>query len=127
MYPFSYVSGPLDESNCVAKSKYGDNAWQIFSKIEIFIYQQDQYGNLVPGFYEFDADIVGRETNLSIPIADLHFEEVNPGVQLFSYTVQESGNFLLTISDLKHNKSISSMPYAYTVFVGTSSLKLLIL
>lgn len=110
--------GPVDVSNCVAKWKYEVAAWQIFSKMEIFIHQLDQYGNLVPGFYAFDADVVEKETNLSIPVADLQFEEVASGVQLFSYTIEESGNFLLTISDEKHNKSVSNMPYTYTVFVG---------
>ncbi|XP_061994150.1 protein GAMETE EXPRESSED 2 isoform X2 [Rosa rugosa] len=86
--------------------------------MEIFIYQQDQYGNLVPGLYEFDAEVVETETNLSIPVPDLHFEEVAAGIQLFSFTNLEPGNFLLTISDMKHDKSISNMPYAYTVFVG---------
>ncbi|ESR32766.1 hypothetical protein CICLE_v10007186mg [Citrus x clementina] len=116
--PFKVNPGPVDVSNCVAKWKYEVAAWQIFSKMEIFIHQLDQYGNLVPGFYAFDADVVEKETNLSIPVADLQFEEVAPGVQLFSYTIEESGNFLLTISDEKHNKSVSNMPYTYTVFVG---------
>ncbi|XP_022760596.1 protein GAMETE EXPRESSED 2 [Durio zibethinus] len=116
--PFKVNPGPLDVSNCLAKWKFEINAWQIFSKMEILIHQQDQYGNLVPGFYEFDADVTEKETNLSIPVADLQFEEVEPGIQLFSFTMSEPGNFLLTISDMKHNKSISYMPYAYTVFVG---------
>ncbi|XVF38746.1 hypothetical protein REPUB_Repub20aG0128200 [Reevesia pubescens] len=116
--PFKVNPGPLDVSNCVAKWKFEFNAWQIFSKMELLIYQQDQYGNLVPGLYEFDADVIENETNLSIPVADLQFEEVEPGIQLFSFSMSEPGNFLLTISDMKHNKSISYMPYAYTVFVG---------
>lgn len=102
----------------MAKWKYEINAWQIFSKMEILIYQQDQYENLVPGLYEFDADVIEEETNLSIPVADLQFEEVEPGIQLFSFTMSEPGNFMLTISDIKHNISISYMPFAYTVFVG---------
>ncbi|XVF66194.1 hypothetical protein PTKIN_Ptkin10aG0015900 [Pterospermum kingtungense] len=116
--PFKVNPGTLDVSNCVAKWKFEFNAWQIFSEMEILIYQQDQYGNLVPGLYEFDADVIEEETNLSIPVADLQFEEVEPGIQLFSFTMSEPGNFLLTISDMKHNISISNMPYAYTVFVG---------
>ncbi|GLU08406.1 hypothetical protein SLE2022_253210 [Rubroshorea leprosula] len=116
--PFKVNPGPLDVSNCVAKWNYEGNAWEIFSKMEIFIYQQDQYGNLVSGLYAFDADVVEKETNLSIPVADLYFEDVEPGIQTFSFTMSEPGNFLLTISDMKHNKSISNMPYAYTVFVG---------
>ncbi|XP_017975311.1 PREDICTED: protein GAMETE EXPRESSED 2 [Theobroma cacao] len=116
--PFKVNPGPLDVSNCVAKWKFEFNAWQIFSKMEILIYQQDQYGNLVPGLTEFDADVIEKETNLSVPVGDLQFEEVEPGIQLFSFGMSEPGNFLLTISDMKHNKSISNMPYAYTVFVG---------
>ncbi|GAV64153.1 Filamin domain-containing protein [Cephalotus follicularis] len=115
---FEVTPGPLDVSNCVAKWNFETIAWQLYSKMEIFIHQQDQHGNLVPGLYPFDADVVEKETNLTMPVADLHFEEVVPGIQLFSFSLLEPGNFLLTISDLKHNKSISSMPYAYTVFVG---------
>ncbi|XP_043811583.1 protein GAMETE EXPRESSED 2 isoform X3 [Manihot esculenta] len=116
--PLKVNPGPLDISNCLPKWKFETNAWQIFSKMEIFIHQRDQYGNLVSGLYEFDADIVERETNLTIPVADLHFEDVVPGIQLFSFSLLEPGNFLLTISDLEHNRSISNMPFAYTVFIG---------
>ncbi|KAL1181593.1 hypothetical protein V6Z11_A02G060200, partial [Gossypium hirsutum] len=116
--PFKVNPGPLDVSNCIAKWKFEINAWKIFSKMEILIYQQDQYGNLVPGLSEFDADVIESDTNLSLPVTDLQFEEVEPGVQLFSFSMSKAGNFLLTISDMKHNKSISYMPYAYTVFVG---------
>ncbi|GMJ12238.1 gamete expressed 2 [Hibiscus trionum] len=116
--PFKVNPGPLDVSNCVAKWKFEFNAWQIFSKMELLIYQQDRYGNLVPGLYEFDADVIEDDTNMSVPVTDLQFEEVEPGVQLFSFSLSKAGNFLLTISDMKHNKSISYMPYAYTVFVG---------
>lgn len=112
------ATGPLDVTNCVATWNFGTNVLQIFSKVEIFIHQQDQYGNLVSGLYAFDAQVVEKETNLSIPVADLHFEEVLPGIQLFSFSVLEPGNFILTIFDTKQNKSISNMPYDYTVFVG---------
>ncbi|XP_024922274.2 protein GAMETE EXPRESSED 2 isoform X2 [Ziziphus jujuba] len=116
--PFKVNPGPLEVSNCVAKWNYEPNAWQLLSKMEIFIHQQDQHGNLVPGLYLFDAEVVEKETNLSIPVADLHFKEVKAGIQLFSFSNTEPGNFLLTISDMKHKKRISNMPYAYTVFVG---------
>ncbi|XP_040999914.1 protein GAMETE EXPRESSED 2 isoform X4 [Juglans microcarpa x Juglans regia] len=116
--PFKVNPGPLEVSNCMATWNFEPNGWQLFSKMEIFIYQKDQYGNLVPGLYEFDAEVVEKETNLSIPVADLHFEEVMAGIQLFSFSNLEPGNFLLTIYDIMHNKCISNMPYAYTVFVG---------
>ncbi|PQQ00224.1 hypothetical protein Pyn_26568 [Prunus yedoensis var. nudiflora] len=116
--PFKVNPGPLEVSNSVAKWDFEPNAWQLYSKMEVLIHQQDRYGNLVPGLYAFDAEVVEIETNLSIPVADLHFEEVVAGIQLFSFSNLEPGNFLLTISDMKHDKSISNMPYAYTVFVG---------
>ncbi|XP_057433554.1 protein GAMETE EXPRESSED 2 isoform X2 [Lotus japonicus] len=116
--PLKVNPGAIDVSNCMAKWNIEPHAWQLASKMEIFIHQLDQYGNLVSGLYPFDADIVERDTNLTIPIADLLFEEVDSGIQLFSFSNLEPGNFLLTIYDSKHNKSISNMPYVYTVFVG---------
>ncbi|CAI8590125.1 unnamed protein product [Vicia faba] len=116
--PLKVNPGVIDVSKCVAKWKIEHHAWQLSSKMEIFIHQLDQYGNLVSGLYPFDVEVVERDTNLSIPIGDLHFEEVEAGIQLFSFGNWEPGNFLLTIYDAKHNKSISNMPYVYTVFVG---------
>lgn len=115
------IPGAIEVSNCIAKWNIEPHAWQLASKMEIFIHQLDQYGNLVSGLYPFDAEVVERDTNLSIPISDLHFEEVDAGIQLFSFSNLEPGNFLLTIYDTKHNKSISNMPYVYTVFVGKVS------
>ncbi|KAM7251560.1 hypothetical protein ACFE04_023443 [Oxalis oulophora] len=116
--PFTVKPGPLEVSNCIAKLKFETASWQLYSRMEIFIYQQDRYGNLVSGLYPFDADVVEKETNLTMPVADLQFEEVEPGIQLFSFSLHEPGNFLLTISNTKHNKTIIDMPYAYTVFIG---------
>ncbi|OIW14092.1 hypothetical protein TanjilG_11437 [Lupinus angustifolius] len=116
--PLKVNPGPVEVSNCIAKWNIEPHAWQLASKMEIFIHQLDQYGNLVSGLYPFDAEVVERDTNLPIPIADLHFEEVDAGIQLFSFSNMEQGKFLLTIYDTKHNKSISNMPYVYTVFIG---------
>ncbi|CAD5334392.1 unnamed protein product [Arabidopsis thaliana] len=116
--PLEVNSGPLDVSNCVSIWKSELSTWQIFSKMEILLHQKDRFGNIVSGFYEFDADVVEVETGLSIPVADFQFEYVEPGIQLMSFTLSEPGNFLLTLSDMKHNKSISSMPYVYTVYIG---------
>ncbi|EOA12883.1 hypothetical protein CARUB_v10025856mg [Capsella rubella] len=116
--PLMVNSGPLDVSNCVSIWKSELNTWQVFSKMEMFLHQKDRFGNLVSGFYEFDADVVEKETGLSIPVADFEFEYVEPGIQLMSFSLSEPGNFLLTLSDMKHNKSISGMPYAYTVYIG---------
>ncbi|CAH8359497.1 unnamed protein product [Eruca vesicaria subsp. sativa] len=119
--PLSLVvnsAGSLDVSNCVSIWKSELNTWQIFSKMEIILHQRDQFGNLVSGSYEFDADVVGKESGLSIPVADFQFMYVEPEIQLMSFTLSEPGNFLLTLSDMEHNKSISSMPYEYTVYIG---------
>ncbi|WVY92063.1 hypothetical protein V8G54_037577 [Vigna mungo] len=112
------LPGAIDVSNCIAKWNVESHAWQLSSKMEIFIHQLDKYGNLVSGLYPFDSEVVETDTNLSIPISDLHFQEVDAGIQLFSFSNFEPGNFLLTIYDSKHNKSISNMPYVYTVFIG---------
>ncbi|CAN1194423.1 Protein GAMETE EXPRESSED 2 [Linum perenne] len=116
--PFKVNPGPLDVQNCHAGWKVETNVWQIYSKMEIFIRQQDKYGNIVPGSYEFDADIVEKETHMLVPVADLQFEEVLPGIQLLSFGLYEPGSFLLTISDFKHSANISAMPFEYTVFIG---------
>ncbi|KAF5198877.1 Gamete expressed [Thalictrum thalictroides] len=116
--PFKVKPGPLDITKCLAKWNYETNALQIFSKLEIFIHQLDQFGNLVPGLNEFDARVIEKETSLSIPIADLYFNEVAPGIQYFSFSVVEPGDFLLIISDMKRNQTISNMPCPFTVFVG---------
>ncbi|CAL1366002.1 unnamed protein product [Linum trigynum] len=110
--------GPLDVSNCQARWKIETNVWQIYSKMEIFIHQRDQYGNLVPGLYEFDADIVEKGTRMLVPVADLRFEEMLPGIQLLSFGLFEPGSFLLTVSDFNHSTNISGMPFDYMVFIG---------
>ncbi|KHN26535.1 hypothetical protein glysoja_019774 [Glycine soja] len=114
--PLKVNPGTIDVSNCIAKWNIESHAWQLASKMEIFIHQLDQYGNLVSGLYPFDSEVVERDTNLSIPISDLHFEEVDAGIQLFSFSNLEPGNFLLTIYDSKHDKSISNMPYFHVPF-----------
>lgn len=118
IFAINISTGPLNVNNCSAKWKYETNAMQVFSKLEIFIYQQDGFGNLVPDFYTFDARIVEKSMNLSIPVADLYFQEVAQGIQLLSFLVSEPGDFMLTVFDPKTSESISNMPYDYTVFVG---------
>ncbi|KAG0458934.1 hypothetical protein HPP92_022062 [Vanilla planifolia] len=116
--PFLVKPGILNISNSIARWKYEINSLQIFSKLEIFIYQKDQFGNSVPGFYPFDARVVQKETGLSVPVADLSFEVVAYGVQLLSFAVSEPGEFALTIFKTKLNESISNAPYPFSVFVG---------
>ncbi|CAO2817709.1 unnamed protein product [Amaranthus hypochondriacus] len=116
--PFTVHPGPVEVSRCVAKWNYGTNISQYGVQMEIFIYQLDLYGNLVPELYPFDADIVEKITKLSIPVPDLYFRMDSQGVQLLSFSAVEPGNFLLTIYDEKHNKSISNMPYEFAVSNG---------
>ncbi|KAL8171421.1 hypothetical protein V2J09_023225 [Rumex salicifolius] len=116
--PFIVLSGTVNTSKCVAKWKYGSNILQLNSASEIFIDQIDAYGNLVPGLYPLDAEVVEAGTNLSIPVSDLRFEALAHGVQLLTFSAVEPGNFLLLIYDAKNNRSISNVPYHFTVFVG---------
>lgn len=51
--------------------------------MEGFIKQQDQYGNVVSGLYEFDIEIMEKGTNLSMPVSDLVLKDFGPGVQSF--------------------------------------------
>lgn len=88
--------------------------------MEGFINQHDQYGNLVSGLYEFDLEVIEKGTNLSMPVADLLFKDIGPGIQSFSFSLHEPGNFMLMISDKEKNTLISNMPYDFTVYIGVS-------
>ncbi|XP_059632750.1 protein GAMETE EXPRESSED 2 [Cornus florida] len=114
--PFKVNPGTLDVSNCVTQWNVETNSFQIFSKMETFIHQRDQYGNLVPGSYAFNVEVVGKGTNLSIPIADMEFKEVVPGIQLVSFSLVEPGNFMLMISNKEQSNIISNT--VFTVFIG---------
>ncbi|CAL9041571.1 unnamed protein product [Musa banksii] len=116
--PFIVKPGLMNITCSQGEWKYRTNFFQVFSKLEIFIYQKDQFGNLVPGFYPFDARVVEKATNLSIPIADLFFEEVAQGTQLLSFVVSEPGEFMLIIFDAKLHESIWNMTYDFSVFIG---------
>ncbi|XP_047312347.1 protein GAMETE EXPRESSED 2 isoform X1 [Impatiens glandulifera] len=104
--------------NCVAKWKSDTQYFQLFSVMETFLHQRDQYGNLVPGFYDFDIEVFEKDTNLSMPISDLNSKEIVPGIMLFSFGLTEPGNFKLMISDNEQKNFISNMPFEFTVFIG---------
>ncbi|KAF2916259.1 protein GAMETE EXPRESSED 2 [Oryza sativa Japonica Group] len=110
--------GPVDIAKSTCSWKYGTNVLQIFSKLEIFIHQKDYFGNAVPDIHPFDARIVKRATNLSVPVADLLIEVVDDGTRLLSFKAVDPGEFVLTIFDPKLNQKISNMDYVYNVFVG---------
>ncbi|CAK9170054.1 unnamed protein product [Ilex paraguariensis] len=116
--PFKVNPGALDFSHCVTQWNTEMKFFQLFSVMDTFIHQRDQYGNLVPGLYAFDVEVIEKGTNLSMPISDLHFKEVEPGIQLFSFTLEEPGNFMLMISDKEQNNLLSNMPYDFTVYIG---------
>ncbi|KAL4309610.1 hypothetical protein GQ457_01G030380 [Hibiscus cannabinus] len=48
---------------------------------------QDQYGNLVPGLYEFDAVFVEDDTNLLIPVTDVSRTVSKPSVAKATVTL----------------------------------------
>ncbi|XP_078445545.1 gamete expressed 2 [Wolffia australiana] len=116
--PFEVKPGPIDIKMCQGKWKYETNAIKIFSMLEFLIYQQDRFGNLVADSYKFDAGIVQKETNLSVPVADMSFQGAGEGIQLLSFIVGEPGNFMLRVFDVEKNWSISNTSYEYSVFVG---------
>lgn len=93
-------------------------SYQLSSKMETFIHQRDNHGNLVPGLHEFDIQVLIKGTKLSYPISDMRFMEVSPGIQSFTFTTTVPGDFILTISDKITKKQIMNMPYEFNVFVG---------
>jgi hypothetical protein len=90
---------------------------QVFSKLEIFIYQKDTFGNIVPGKHPFDAQVVDTVSNLSVPV-NIMMEAVADGVQLLSFNVVQTGEFALTVFDAKMNRRVSNTVYKFDVFVG---------
>ena len=88
--------------------------------MEGFIHQHDQYGNLVPGIYEFDVEVVEKGTNLSMPVSDLVVEEVSLGIQIFTFSLMEPGKFTLLILDKMQKTLISNVPYDFAVYIGVS-------
>nr|GMD66345.1 protein GAMETE EXPRESSED 2 [Ipomoea batatas] len=116
--PFKVFPGALDISSCVVHWNIETQYFQLFSVMEGFIHQHDPYGNHVPGFYAFDAEIIECGTNLIMPVTDLRFTEAGVGIQLFSFSLVEPGNFMLVIFDKELNNHISNMPYQFTVYIG---------
>ncbi|KZV31138.1 protein GAMETE EXPRESSED 2-like [Dorcoceras hygrometricum] len=118
--PLAFIVDPgiLDIPSCVAKWNVETNLFQLFSKMEAFIHQYDLYANLVSGLYEFDIEVMEKGTNLSMPIADMRFKEIEPGIQSFSFSLEEPGNFTLVISDKEHTTLIFNTPYDFAVYIG---------
>lgn len=113
--------------SCVAQMNVETKYFQLFSMMEGSIYQYDRYGNPVSGLYAFDVEVNERGTNLSLPVADLFFKDIGPGVQSFSFSLHEPGIFTLLISDKDKNTLISNMPYDFTVYIGAPIFILLAL
>ncbi|KAL4565769.1 hypothetical protein LXL04_029874 [Taraxacum kok-saghyz] len=115
--PFTVDPGPLDVGNCVPKWETVTNNFQLFSTMETFITQRDRFGNLVPGFYDFEFEVIEAHSRLALPIGDLKYEEVVPGIQSFSFKLLAPGEFLLIITD-KDKKGILNIPYQFTIFIA---------
>ncbi|PAN12526.1 hypothetical protein PAHAL_2G270300 [Panicum hallii] len=109
--------GVLDIEKSTCSWKHGTNTLQIFSKLELFIYQKDSFGNIVPEIHPFDAQVVDTASDLSIPV-NLMMEAVAAGVQLISFNVVQSGEFALTVFDTQRNRRVSNTGYKFDVFVG---------
>lgn len=60
----------------------------------------------IHGSYIFDIEVIEKGTNLSMPVANLRFKDIKPGIQSFSLSLEESGNFTLVISDKEHSTLI---------------------
>ncbi|KAG8369910.1 hypothetical protein BUALT_Bualt14G0062500 [Buddleja alternifolia] len=116
--PFKVNPGKLDVHSCIAKRNVETKHFQLFSMMEGSIHQHDQYGNLVSGLYAFEIEVIEKGTNLSMPLSDLQFKHIGPGIQSFSFGLHEPGNFMLMISYKDHNALISDMPYDFTVYIG---------
>ncbi|KAL0376426.1 UNVERIFIED_CONTAM: protein GAMETE EXPRESSED 2 [Sesamum calycinum] len=116
--PFKVNPGKLDVHSCKAQWNIETKYFQLFTMMEGFIHQHDQYGNLVSGLYAFDIEVIEKGTNLSMPVADLLFKDISPGIQSFSFSLYEPGNFMLMISDKEKNTLISNMPHEFTIYIG---------
>ncbi|KAL0348648.1 UNVERIFIED_CONTAM: protein GAMETE EXPRESSED 2 [Sesamum angustifolium] len=116
--PFKVNPGKLDVHSCKAQWNIETKYFQLFTMMEGFIHQHDQYGNLVSGLYAFDIEVIEKGTNLSMPVADLLFKGISPGIQSFSFSLYEPGNFMLMISDKEKNTLISNMPHEFTIYIG---------
>ncbi|KAK4477843.1 hypothetical protein RD792_017106 [Penstemon davidsonii] len=116
--PFKVNPGKLDVYSCVVQWNVETKYFQLFSILEASIHQNDRYGNLVSGLFAFDIEVIEKGTNLSMPVSDLSFKDTGPGIQSFSFSLQEPGNFMLMISDKDQNTLISNMPYDFSVYVG---------
>nr|GEZ17653.1 hypothetical protein [Tanacetum cinerariifolium] len=110
--------GALDVGNCMPEWSREVKYYQLSSKMETFIHQRDNHGNLVPGLHGFDIQVLIKGTKLSYPISDMRFMEISPGIQSLTFTTTVPGDFSLTISDKKTKKQIMNMPYEFNVFVG---------
>ncbi|MCD7455627.1 hypothetical protein HAX54_028836 [Datura stramonium] len=118
--PLMFIVNPgsLDVSKCLLQWEVETKYFQIFSLMEGFIHQHDQYGNLVPGLYEFDVEVIENGTDLIIPVTDMQFRQVGLGILLFSFSLMEPGDFKLMIYHKEQNNSISTMPFHFTVDIG---------
>ncbi|KAJ0602889.1 putative immunoglobulin-like protein [Helianthus annuus] len=112
--PLTVHPEALDVANCLAHWSTETNSFQLFSRMETFVSQRDKFGNLVPGLHEFDFEVM--QERLSLPLTDLQYKEVSPGIQSFSFMVVKPGNFILIISAFK--EMIMDMPYDFSIYTG---------
>lgn len=85
--------------------------------METFVTQTDKYGNLVPGLFEFQVEVMEKKSTMPLPISELQYKEVSPGIQSLSFRVVKPGDFLLIISD-HHRNMLMNMPYEFSTYMG---------
>ncbi|KAL4565768.1 hypothetical protein LXL04_029873 [Taraxacum kok-saghyz] len=115
---FTVDPGPLDIGNCMPEWRPATVFFQLFSTMETYIYLRDRFGNLVPEFYDFEFEVIDTYTGLALPIGDIKFEKVVPGIQLLSFKLPTPGQRVLTITDKDKKTGILNTPFRFTIFIG---------
>ncbi|KAI5648713.1 hypothetical protein M9H77_34718 [Catharanthus roseus] len=120
--PIELKPGALDVSNCLLRFNHETKSFQLFSVMEAFIHQHDLFGNLVPGLYAFDFEVVEKGTNLSMPVSDLLFKEIGPGV-LVIFVPEKSGMYHVSVFCGKIQLN-AGVPFRKLVNAGKVNLSL---
>ncbi|KAJ0594638.1 putative immunoglobulin-like, Filamin family [Helianthus annuus] len=114
--PLTVHPEAVDIANCLAHWSTETKSFQLFSRMETFVSQRDKFGNLVPGLHDFDIEVMQKGSLLPIPLTNLQYKEISPGIQSFSFTVVKPGDFILIISAFK--EMIMDMPYDFSIYTG---------
>ncbi|XP_071730857.1 protein GAMETE EXPRESSED 2 [Rutidosis leptorrhynchoides] len=109
---------PIDIGNCLPQWIAETKFFQIFSYMETIIHQRDNFGNLVPGLYKFSVEAFVKGSNLHLPVGDVIYKELSPGIQSLSFKLDQPGDYILIISDTDKKNPIMNMPFEFNVYTG---------